>query len=113
MIVRDFLQVEPATSYDTPGVRTRWVIGKPEGAPNFAMRVIEVEPGAATPHHEHQWEHEVFVLEGEGIVKGPGGEYPLRPGTAVYVPPMERHQFANTGTSVLRFICVIPHLDSR
>ena len=32
-----------------PGVSVRWVIGKEDEAPNFAMRVFDVQPGAATP----------------------------------------------------------------
>ena len=51
----------------------RWLIGKPEGAPNFAMRVIEFEPGAVFETHHHPFEHEIFVFEGEGIAEGPEG----------------------------------------
>ena len=48
---------------DTPakeghgGAVMREVITDKDGAPNFAMRVIEVKPGATTPSHSHNWEH--------------------------------------------------------
>jgi quercetin dioxygenase-like cupin family protein len=77
---------EPAES--APGVTVRWVIGKKDGAPNFAMRV--------------------FVLAGEGAVRREDGESPVGQGTVVFVPGMEMHQFINRGSSVLRFICVVP-----
>lgn len=112
MIVKHFQEVEPKVSPDSPGVEVRWVLGKPDGAPRFAMRVIEVAPGHATPRHQHWWEHEVFVLEGEGVAWSRAGERVLRPGVAVYVPGNEEHQFLNTGTGPLRFICVIPHTES-
>jgi len=91
------------------GISIRWVVGKPEGAPNFAMRIIEFEAGAAFAAHQHPYEHEIFVLEGEGIVEGPGGEVPMRPGMAIFVPADEVHGYRGTGNGPLRFICVIPH----
>ena len=109
MLSRDYRKVfaEPASDEIT----VRWVIGKPEGAPNFAMRVIEFQPGAVFARHQHPYEHEIFVLEGEGVAEGPGGEIEMRPGVALYVPSDELHGYRNTGTGVLRFICVIPHQE--
>lgn len=92
-----------------PGVTIRWVIGQNVAAPNFCMRVIAVQPGASTEYHEHPWEHEVFVLEGEGIVRDANGETPIGPGSCVYVKPGEIHCFTNNGSTTLRFICVIPN----
>jgi quercetin dioxygenase-like cupin family protein len=99
----------PAQPAAVPGVALRWVIGQNVGAPNFAMRVIEIQPGAATEYHTHSWEHEVFVLEGQGNVRDKDGETPFAPGTCVYVEPNEIHQFVNTGNSTVRIICVIPN----
>ena len=48
----------------------RWLITKETGAKNFAMRLFEMEAGGRSPLHSHNWEHEVFILEGEGIVVG-------------------------------------------
>lgn len=90
------------------GVSMRLVIGPEEGAPYFNMRVFDVQPGHSTEYHEHWWEHEVFVLEGEGVARSADGEVPVRPGTTVFVPGGSIHQFRNTGTSVLRFICLVP-----
>lgn len=94
---------------DLPGVTVRWALGRNVGAPRFALRVIELEPGAATERHAHDWEHEVYVLEGAGVVRdGSGGETVLGPGMCVYVAPGEEHQFASAMSQGLRFICVIP-----
>jgi len=109
MLNRDYHEV-PAESVKE-GITIRWVIGQPEGAPNFAMRVIEFQPGAVFETHQHPFEHEIFVLEGQGVAEGPEGETPMRPGAALYIPPDEPHGYRNTGNGVLRFICVIPHLE--
>jgi quercetin dioxygenase-like cupin family protein len=93
------------------GVNIRWLITKDIGAKHFAMRMFEVEPQGHTPLHSHEWEHEVFVLEGEGLILSASGEEKLRSGDVIFMPPHEEHQFKNTGEDTLRFLCLIPYLD--
>jgi quercetin dioxygenase-like cupin family protein len=111
MIARHYTDVEPEKATEAEGVSFRVVIGEKEKAPNFVMRVFDVEPGASSPRHTHDWEHEVFILSGTGRVYGGGKEVSLSPGFTVYVPPMEEHQFTNTGDEVLQFVCLIPVLE--
>jgi len=111
MVIKEFREVTPEPVEGSPGTTIRWVIDQKDGAPRFALRVFELEPGASTPFHSHWWEHEVFVLAGEGVVRGEGGESPLRAGNAVFVPPDEKHQFVNTGQEVFRFICIVPIVE--
>jgi quercetin dioxygenase-like cupin family protein len=110
MKVCSYLEVEAIE--DAPGVWRRVVIGADDGALTFIMRVFEVKPGSSTPFHSHSWEHEAFVLSGEGVVRGREGERLLGEGTAVFVAPNEEHCFINTGSAPLRFICVIPLLPA-
>jgi quercetin dioxygenase-like cupin family protein len=90
-------------------LRIRWLITKNTGADNFAMRLFEMAPGGFSPLHEHPWEHEVYILEGEGVAVGMDGEKEFREGTVVFVPAGERHQFRNTGQGPVRFLCMIPY----
>ncbi|MBN2055167.1 cupin domain-containing protein [bacterium] len=106
VVIRNFRDVEAKPSLE--GVTMRVVIGPDQGAPVFNLRVFEVQPGAATPHHAHWWEHEVFVLDGTGVVNTPDGDQPIAAGKAVFVGRKEMHHFKNTGDSVLRFICLVP-----
>ncbi|MEM2875524.1 MAG: cupin domain-containing protein [Candidatus Bathyarchaeia archaeon] len=91
--------------------RIRWLITKDDGAKNFAMRLFEVDVGGYTPLHKHAWEHEIFVLEGEGQVLGEEGTKQIVPGDVIYIPPNENHQLKNTGKRKLKFLCLIPYLD--
>jgi quercetin dioxygenase-like cupin family protein len=86
----------------------RWLISDKEGAPNFAMRLFELEPGGYTPFHNHSWEHEVFILDGTGEITTATGPRAVKQGDAILVLPDEKHQFRNTGSQPLRFICLIP-----
>jgi quercetin dioxygenase-like cupin family protein len=112
MKVERFTDTTSETVEGVPGVTVRWVIGEKDAAPNFAMRVFDVEPGASTPYHTHPWEHEVYILEGAGVVNTASGEKPFEKGHIAYVAPDEEHQFVNKGEDVLRFICVIPHVNA-
>jgi len=89
-------------------VEIRWLISKEDGAENFAMRMFELQPGGYTPLHEHRHEHEVFVIEGEGIFVYEGKEYQFNRDYVIFVPPNKEHQFKNTGNSILRLLCLIP-----
>ncbi|HDJ25885.1 MAG TPA: cupin domain-containing protein [Candidatus Bathyarchaeota archaeon] len=110
--VFDFREVEPKL-FEVEGAKgkvyVRWLLTEKDGANKFWMRYFEMEPGSNTPRHRHPWEHEAFILEGEGVVIGEGGkEYPLKPGTVVFVPPNELHEFRNTGNTVMKILCIIP-----
>ncbi|MEW6335725.1 MAG: cupin domain-containing protein [Thermodesulfobacteriota bacterium] len=101
---RDIPATEPM-----PGVKKRVVIGPDDGAPNFIMRVFEVAPGQTSPDHAHPWEHEIFVLDGEGAARdGKGRERPFGTGSILFLPAGEKHCMINKGKDTLRFICVIP-----
>ena len=75
----------------------RWVVGRPEGAPNFAMRVIEFQPGAVFDVHQHPFEHEIFVVEGEGEMCLGEERQAMTSGQAVYIPSGVFHQLSNVG----------------
>lgn len=94
------------------GCSVRWLVSESDGAPNFAMRQFEVEPGGHTPRHSHPYEHEVFVLEGEGTVFEGDQAHPLRAGDVVFVKPDEVHQFRNNGSQPLKFLCLVPNASA-
>ncbi len=91
------------------GITIRWLITDKDGAENFAMRLFEVEPEGNSPWHQHDWEHEVFILDGEGALKRENGEEKFKQGDVLFVPPMVYHQFKNTGKDVLKFLCMVPY----
>ncbi|HOD54775.1 MAG TPA: cupin domain-containing protein [Candidatus Cloacimonadota bacterium] len=89
--------------------KIRWLIGQKDNAPNFALRLFEVAEGGHTPLHSHDYEHEVFVLEGQGVFVCSEGEKPFKAWDVIYVDPSIEHQFRNTGAGSMKFLCIIPH----
>jgi len=109
MKVSSYLETKPVE--EVPGVDKRDVVCADKGAPNFCMRVFDVKPGASTPYHKHPWEHEVYVLSGQGVAVSEQGETQITKDNVVFVPSNELHCFTNKGSEVLQFICVIPIVD--
>jgi quercetin dioxygenase-like cupin family protein len=92
-----------------PGASMRWLIDDThDGAPVYALRMVELAPGGSSPLHQHPYEHENFVVEGEGRVLMDGVWHPLKAGDVVFVTPGEVHQYANAGSTTFRFLCGIP-----
>jgi quercetin dioxygenase-like cupin family protein len=100
---------KPVEMEGASGCTVRWLVSESDGAPTFAMREFEVAPGGYTPRHSHDYEHEVFVLEGSGAVYEGEEQHPLKAGDVVLVQPNEVHQFRNLSDKPMRFLCLIPN----
>ena len=110
MILKSLSKVNKVTVQMTGAekVEMQLLCGPNDGCANFAMRRFTVAPGGCTPKHQHDYEHEVLILAGEGVVFGNGEEQPLKTGDVLYVLANELHQFRNTGNVPLQFICMVP-----
>lgn len=103
------VELEPVNADGAAGAKIRWLIAQKDGAPNFALRMFEVEPGGHTPYHEHDWEHEIYCLSGKGSFRTERGEQSFGTDDIIYVDPNMLHSFVNVGTETLKFLCIIPH----
>jgi len=103
--------VEPRIYHDGEKVRhveKRVLVGPSNDAPNFSMRRFTVGAGGCSPYHTHPWEHEVYVLSGQGEVRFAGGGQAVVPGDFAFVPANDEHQFVNTGDEPFEFLCMVP-----
>jgi len=110
MIKRSVQQMDgtPIEGDGIQGVTMKLLVGKQDNAPTFAMRHFLVEPGGFTPMHQHPWEHEVLILSGEGEVESDTEVTSIASGDGLYIPSNELHQFRNTSTTPLEFLCIVP-----
>jgi quercetin dioxygenase-like cupin family protein len=90
-------------------VRMSILVGSRDGSNDIIMRLFTILPGGHTPRHVHDWEHLIKIEKGRGIaVDGNGNEHEVAPGTSLFVPGGEEHQFRNPFSEEFQFICVIP-----
>ena len=112
MRVFDYSEIEAIKAEEgASGLKVRWLITRDTGAEHFAMRLFEMAPAGFSPLHSHPWEHEVYILKGRGVVVGSDGERAFKTGTVVFIDPDEKHQFKNTGSETVEFLCMIPYRD--
>ncbi len=102
------IQAKPVEMEGAHNASIRMLIGPEQGAKNFHMRMFTLDPQGHTPRHSHDWEHEMFFLEGEGVVETPQGPKSVSAGDCVYVPAGQEHQFRNVGSAPLKFLCLVP-----
>ncbi len=109
MLIRNIndTPLTPVQMAGVEGATMAIMCGREHGAPNFSMRQFKVEAGGHTPRHSHDYEHEVFVIDGGGTVLLEGSPRPIRAGDVILVPANEEHQF-KAGDAGLRFLCLVP-----
>ncbi|MFO1351583.1 MAG: cupin domain-containing protein [Gammaproteobacteria bacterium] len=85
------------------------------GAQKLGYRVVVVPPKKrAWPYHAHSVNEEMFfILEGEGMLRHAGQEYPLRSGDFIASPadPNSPHQIINTSNRELKYLAVSTMLE--
>ena len=99
----------PVTLEGAADVKVQVFLGPGDKAPTMALRIFELGPGGHTPYHDHPFEHEVMILDGDIMTRSPDGDTPVSPGEVLLIMPGERHQFRNrSATSTARFMCLVP-----
>ncbi len=101
-------QQKPVDMLGAKDAKIRVLVGPDDGADKFHMRHFEIAPGGCTPHHEHDYEHELIILAGRGVARSPEGDRPVKARDIVFVPAGELHQFVNSSDEPLEMICLIP-----
>ncbi len=102
--VKDVIEEEVK---DGRNATIRWLIDEKTGI-NFAMRYFVIKKNGYTPFHTHEWEHEIFVVKGEGYVFNGRDRIKIKTGDAVFIAPNEPHQIVNDESDSLEIICLIP-----
>ena len=110
-MIRTRLDSSETTAVELDGVKDvamRVLLGAADDMPNFSMRHFVVQPGGHTPKHAHDYEHQVIVLAGDGEADHGDETVRFHPGDVMYVEADQVHQFRNTGSEPVEFICLVP-----
>ncbi len=104
----DPLNTSPVDMEGVKDVSMRVLLGREHDMPHFSMRHFVVDAAGHTPHHSHDYEHQVIVLAGQGEAEQAGEIQTIRQGDVLFVEAGKEHQFRNTGETPMEFICLVP-----
>jgi mannose-6-phosphate isomerase-like protein (cupin superfamily) len=114
-MARVFTQVE-AKQLGLPGRKALEIVSGEKGALGVTLRLAEIpvpQPGESHrgPHQHSDHEECIYVLSGKGTTYADSGDYPLKPGDTILIPPGEKHVTRNTGNEPLLLLCFFPVAD--
>jgi quercetin dioxygenase-like cupin family protein len=114
-MARLFKQGE-AKELGLPGRRAMEIVSGERGARGVTLRLVEipvVKPGdeIRAAHQHSEFEECIYTLSGRGTTFADSGEYEMRPGDTLLMPPGENHVTRNTGGDPLVLLCFFPVAD--
>ncbi len=73
---------------------------------SLTLGVAEIKPGEldGLSCHRHPQSEVYYVLSGVGVVTIEDLQYPISPGSAVFIPGNAKHRVRNTGNETLRIL---------
>ena len=102
--------IEDLAKQGADKVQVRYLIDERHGSNRFALRLYTVQKGGHTPLDQHEHEHNVYVLSGEGLLRETKenslGVRQVREGDAIFISSNAVHQFINERDEPLVFLCV-------
>ena len=101
--------VEDLAKKGAEKAKVRYLIDERHESNRFALRQYTVEKGGHTPLDQHEYEHQVYVLSGRGLLRE--AEHSpvlreLREGDVLFIPSNAVHQFINQSEEPFVFLCV-------
>ena len=101
---------------DTPAVpiegardtALRLMVGEADGAPNFVLRRIDMQPGGGMPLHTNDIEHVQYVLSGRAKVTVGDVVHEVGSDTSLFIPAGVPHAYEPIGDEPFVFLCAIP-----
>jgi quercetin dioxygenase-like cupin family protein len=114
-MARVFTQAQ-AKHLGLPGRKSLEIVSGENGAKGLTLRLVEIP---VPPHgealrgpHQHSGHEEcIYVLSGQGTTFAESGEFPLKPGDTILIPPGEKHVTRNAGNVPLLLLCFFPSAD--
>jgi len=74
---------------------------------NYSMAQFTLEPGKKSKLHKMSSSEIYYILEGSGNLKIDEETYHLEKDDSAYVPPNSKQLIENTGSTNLRFLCIV------
>ena len=79
------------------GTNAARMINLDDNPPTCTLSYSVIPPDRTSAHHIHEWEHEVYIIDGIGTLICDGKEYSVKAGDAMFIPPNVDHYTLNNG----------------
>jgi mannose-6-phosphate isomerase-like protein (cupin superfamily) len=73
----------------------------------YSLAHAEVRPGRKTKPHKLKSAEVYYIIEGHGLMNIDDKSSQVGPECAIYIPPDSVQYIENTGTSDLKFLCIV------
>jgi quercetin dioxygenase-like cupin family protein len=86
------------------------LIDTTDGADRFVLSLFELKPNGSTPPHYHEWEHEIYIIDGNMQLELPQENriVELQGGDVVFIPRNEPHGFTTNANQTCHILVVAP-----
>ncbi|MEK6964734.1 MAG: cupin domain-containing protein [Thermoproteota archaeon] len=73
----------------------------------YSVSHSTIKPGKRSKHHKMKTSEVYYILEGNGVIHIDKVSQIVSKDDAVYIPPLSIQFIENTGTSDLKFLCIV------
>ncbi len=82
------------------------ILFDPAGGLRSATHFVGYIPTARAPDHFHTYDEVIYVLDGVGVMRADGNQWPLAAGSSIQLPARTVHCLENTGDGPMRVVAV-------
>ena len=107
MFIKDLQDGEEFIAGDGSLLRELLHPDKADLALSYSLAHAVVKPGQVSKPHKLSTSEVYYILEGKGVMHIDKESANVRPGQAIYIPPHSRQYIHNTGSSELKFLCIV------
>ena len=74
---------------------------------SYSIAHFSLESNKESKLHELSSSEIYYILEGQGVITMDKEEYEIKKDDSIYVPPNTEQKIKNTGTDLLKFLCIV------
>ena len=73
----------------------------------YSFAHAEIAPNVITKWHTLEYSEVYYILEGNALMYVDKETSPISSGCCVYIPPKARQRIENTGSTPVKFMCIV------
>jgi len=110
MLVKSYKDVVPyrIQEGDARGAYIRPLLSEDDGAGDFHMNLLRIEPGGTSTTRRYDHSHQMFIRKGDGELIDSSNSRELKEGDVVLAREEEEYQIRNNSDSDLEILVIIP-----